>query len=232
MTTIVAEIGVNWNGDFELVREMVAYAKNCGCDAVKFQSFNEENVKDHPEKSKLLKSSISKSNIESINSISKEIGIEWFCTPMYEDAVDLLEPFVEKYKIREFDARLILKNSMTPLIKKILDTDKEIIASTSYLPINLNPVFSNVRWLYCIPKYPCALSDLNFSNLTNFYGYSNHCDDIIAPLTASILGANLIEIHITSDKTKDFFDNNVSFDYSELTQLMKYIRTSSQIKHD
>jgi sialic acid synthase SpsE len=232
MTYVVAEIGVNWNGDFNLVEEMIKNAKNSGCNAVKFQSFNEDIVKDHPEKSCLLQSSISSSNIEIIDSISKKIGIEWFCTPMYLESVDLLEPFVDKYKIREIDARSILNNKITPLIQKIFDTKKEIIAS-SEIPIDtiiLNN-YKNIKWLYCVPKYPCKLSDVNFKSIQKFYGYSNHCPNIVAPLSAHILGCEIIEIHITSDKNKSFFDNNVSFDYTELNNLMKMMHQFDEIQN-
>ena len=99
MSFIVAEIGVNWNGDFELAKKLMEMAKTTDCNAVKFQSFNEEIVKDHPESSRLMKSSISKQNIEEINKLAKLVGIEWFCTPMYLEAVDLLEPFVKRFKI-------------------------------------------------------------------------------------------------------------------------------------
>ena len=63
-----------------------------------------------------------------------------------------------------------------------------------------------------------------------FNGYSNHYPHLLAPLAASILGADIIEIHITSDKNRDFIDNNVSLDYSELTELVKLIRLSDKIK--
>ena len=69
LTFIVAEIGVNWNGDAILLENMIENAKKAGCNAVKFQSFDEKIVKDHPQSSHLLKSSVSKSNIELINLI-------------------------------------------------------------------------------------------------------------------------------------------------------------------
>ena len=59
MVFVVAEIGVNWDGDFEIAKSMMKNAKNAGCNAVKFQSFNEDVIKDHPQKSRLFKSSIS-----------------------------------------------------------------------------------------------------------------------------------------------------------------------------
>jgi len=59
MTIVVAEIGVNWEGDFELVKEMMEKSKSVGCDAVKFQAFNKETIGNHPLSVRLLKSSIS-----------------------------------------------------------------------------------------------------------------------------------------------------------------------------
>ena len=66
MTFFVAEIGVNWDGSFELAKQMIEKSKEAGCDAVKFQAFTEEMVKDHPAHARLIKSSISKTNIEII----------------------------------------------------------------------------------------------------------------------------------------------------------------------
>jgi N,N'-diacetyllegionaminate synthase len=66
--------------------------------------------------------------------------------------------------------------------------------------------------------------------MNNFDGYSNHCPHFLAPLTAVILGSKIIEVHITSDKSKNFADNAVSFDYDELENLIKLIRLAETIK--
>jgi len=228
---VVAEIGVNWDGDYELVQEMIQTAKRTRCDAVKFQCFNEELIKNHPEKSRLMKSSISKENIEKINQITNDVGIEWFSTPMYPEAVDLLEPFVKRFKIREFDGRNLIENKTTELFDRVQKTDKEIIVSSQSSPKN-SEFYNNskISWLYCIPKYPCDLEDLDFTNFKDFDGYSNHSPYLIAPLTAVILGSKIIEIHITSNKNKNFIDNNVSFDYDELDNLLQLIRETEKIK--
>ena len=63
MTYVVAEIGVNWNGSLDLAKEMMEKSKNAGCDAVKFQAFDETIVGQHLEKDRLLKTSINKHNI-------------------------------------------------------------------------------------------------------------------------------------------------------------------------
>jgi N,N'-diacetyllegionaminate synthase len=231
MTFIIAEIGVNWDGDFQLVKEIMIESKKNGCDAVKFQSYTHDMIKSHPEHERLIKSSISKDNIDEIDNIAKHVGIEWFCTPMYPEAVDLLNPYVKRFKIRESDSRILLKNETSDIIDNVLSTKKEIIASSESNPIN-SKYYDKIKWLYCIPKYPCNLSDLSFGHLDDYFGYSNHCPNIIAPLTAAILGSKIIEIHITSSKSKNFIDNPVSFDYGELRQLTKMIRDFEKISID
>jgi sialic acid synthase SpsE len=230
MVFVVAEIGVNWDGNFDLAKSMMNNAKEAGCNAVKFQAFDESIVKNHLEKSRLMSSSITKANVETINELAKSVGIEWFCTPMYPAAVDILEPYVSKFKIREFDGRLLLEGKTTEMLDLVLKTDKEIIVSTKKSPKNTKYFgHSKIKWLYVVPKYPCSLSDLDFTNIKNFDGFSNHCPYIIAPLTAVILGAKIIEVHITSDKSKNFIDNNVSLDYTQLKNLVEMIRDSQQI---
>lgn len=231
MTFVVAEIGVNWDGSVKLLEDMITNAKESGCDAIKFQSFNEEIVKDHPQASRLLKSSISKSNVEMVNEMAKKIDIEWFCTPMYSKAVDILDPYVKRFKIRFEDGKILLENKISDLCKRVLGVGKEVFVSTQNSPRNCkfydNP---SIKWLYCVPKYPCSFDDLNFKEISDFNGYSNHCPKILAPLTAAILGSEIIEVHITADKSKDFIDNSVSFNYEELRELLRQLRDSEKIK--
>ena len=230
-TFVIAEIGVNWDGDFELAKDMMTQAKKAGCRAVKFQAYNYEHIKDHPEAPRLIKSAITNVNISKIDQIAKTVGIEWFCTPMYPEAVDFLDSYVSKFKIRWSDGNELLKNNESKILEKILDTRKEVMISCDTNP--KNSTFyddSNISWLYCIPKYPCELNDFDFTNIQDYDGFSNHCTHFLAPLSAVILGAKIVEIHITSDKSKDFFDNNVSFDYNELSELMNLILLAEKIK--
>lgn len=231
MSFIIAEIGVNWDGDLSLAEDMMIHAKNSGCDAVKFQAFNKNIIGNHPEYERLIKTSISESNVKKINELSQTIGIEWFCTPMYVEAVDFLDPYVKRFKIREFDSRQLLENKTTDMVEKVLGTGKEVIISSQHSLENSK--FYNhpkIKWLYCVPKYPCSLEEIDFSELGKFDGFSNHCPQIVAPLSAAILGAEIIEMHITSSKTKNFVDNNVSFDYDELEEVVRLIRLSEKIK--
>ena len=230
MVFITAEIGVNWDGNFILMEKMMRDAKNAGCDAVKLQAFDEKIVSEHPKKSRLLKSSVSRDNIEQINSISKKMNIEWYCTPMYPDAIDFLDSFVKRYKIRYNDSLPLHENKTTPLISKALETEKQIIVSTQKNPKQLELYNNNnVKWLYVVPKYPCSIDELDFSNLSDFDGFSNHCTHFLAPLSAAILGTKMIEIHVTSNKDKDFIDNPVSFDTNETKKLINLIRYAEKI---
>lgn len=231
MSFIITEIGVNWDGDYELLEKMMQKAKNCSCDAVKFQAYSLDMIKNHPLKERLAKSAVTEENVERVDKIAKTVGIEWFCTPMYEEAVDFLDPYVKKFKIREYDSRELIENKRTKLFDKVFDTGKEIIISTNKSPKSCR-FFKEprIKWLYCIPKYPCELEFIDFSNLKDFNGYSNHHPHFIAPLSAVILGAGIVEIHITSDKSKNFVDNNVSFDFKELENLMELIHKVEKIK--
>ena len=231
MVFVTAEIGMNWDGDFGLIEKMMNDAKDTGFDAVKLQSFDEKIISEHPEKTRLLKSSVTRNNIEQINTISKKIDIEWYCTPMYPDAIDFLDPFVKRYKIRYNDSLPLHENRMTPLITKALETGKQVIISTQKNPKQLELYSNNnVKWLYVVPKYPCSIDELDFLNLNDFDGFSNHCRHFLAPLSAVILGAKMIEIHVTSNKDKDFMDNPVSFDTTESKNLINLIRYTEKIQ--
>jgi len=230
MTFIVAEIGVNWDGDFDLVKKMMLNAKQADCNAVKFQSFNEDTVKDHPQKERLLKSSITEDNIHEIDRIANTVDVEWFSTPMYPDAVDFLDSFVKRFKLRFHDGVSLLENKTTKLFEKIISTKKEVIVSSQTSPLN-SKFYENeqIKWLYVVPKYPCKIEDIDFTRIKEFNGYSNHCPHILVPLAATILGANIIEVHITSDKSGDFVDNPVSFDFNELKNLVGLIRQAEKL---
>ncbi|MEM3008114.1 MAG: N-acetylneuraminate synthase family protein [Candidatus Nitrosotenuis sp.] len=231
MVFVVAEIGVNWDGDFELAKDMMYNAKKAGCDAVKFQAYLAESVEKHPQYLRLLKTAISPKNIKKIDELAKSVGIEWFCTPMYPQAVEFLNPYVKKFKIRVHDGKPLFENKKSELISKVLETGKEVIISSQISPRNTKYFdHPQISWLYCVPKYPCNFEDLDFSSIRDFDGYSNHCTHFLAPLTAVSLGAKIIEVHITSDKSQNFIDNAVSFDYNELTKLVELVRLSEKIR--
>ena len=224
MTEIIAEIGINWDGNFDLLNEMMEKSKEAGCDLVKLQAFERATTNNHPQTERLLKSAVTNKNIEKINDLAKSNNIEWFCTPMYPDAVKLLEPYLNQFKIREFDARKLANGKSSEMIDLIIATKKPIIASSEEIPKKNDSIKSRIKWLYCIPKYPCDYKKIDFQKMKKFDGFSNHCPQIDAPIDAAKNGAKIIEVHITSNKKDDFIDNNVSFDYNQLSELVLQIR--------
>ena len=231
MVFFVAEIGVNWDGDIKIASNMMKTAKEVGFNAVKFQAFNEDIIAEHPEKNRLSKSVITKENIESISNLSKSIGIEWFCTPMYVEAVDFLEPYVKRFKIRVSDGKPLLQNKTSPLLDRIFETNKEIIVSSQHSPKNTKfEKHPGIKWLYCVPIYPCKLDEVDLKNMNEFNGYSNHCPNIAAPITSAILGAEIIEVHVTSNKMSDFVDNPVSFNFEDSKKMIDLISSAIKIK--
>ena len=225
MTEIIAEIGINWDGNFDLLNEMMAKSKEAGCNLVKLQAFERATTNNHPQTERLLKSAVTNKNIEKINDLAKSNNIEWFCTPMYPDAVKLLEPYLNQFKIREIDARELANGKSSEMIDLIIETKKPIIASSEHIPKRNDSIKSRIRWLYCVPKYPCDYKEIDFEKMKKFNGFSNHCPQIDAPINAAKNGAEVIEVHITSNKEDDFIDNNVSFDYNQLSELIFQIRS-------
>jgi len=80
MVFVIAEIGVNWDGDFDIAKDMMKKAKEFGCNAVKFQAFKKEMVKAHPENKRLEKSAISESNVKQICAYGHVTKPMKFCT--------------------------------------------------------------------------------------------------------------------------------------------------------
>jgi len=193
---------------------MVKECSILGIDRVKFQCLSKWKIDRHPELDWYGDASVTKDNIEKIDRICHNHHIKWFATPYYKEAVDLLEPYVDMYKIRYGD-RLNRE-----IIDKCLHTHKKVIISTDR-PIQ-SPDYTHE--IYCIPKYPTDFGEINFDMVRTMKGYSNHCLDPLAILKAHRLGAEYIEFHITSDSSKFTIDNKVSFNFGQLEEIMKWIK--------
>ena len=225
MVFLIAEIGVNWDGNFDLLEKMAFISKQVGFDAVKLQAFNEQMIEKNPIHKRLLKSAVSISNIQKISDIMKKIGIEWFCTPMYEEAIGILDPYVNRFKIRELDARDLENKDSLKILDLALEKNKQVIVSSQILPKKSKYYKNNkIKWLYCVPKYPCELEEYDFSKIEEFNGLSNHCLDREAIINAVKHNVEIIELHVTLNKDEDYIDNNVSFDFNECDNIIKDIR--------
>ena len=192
----VAEIGCSWNGDFGLLDNLMNKSKEAGFNAVKLQAFNEKHWKNWPQYPKLKDNAVTEDNVWIINQIAIDNKIEWFATPCYPEAVEWLNPYVNRFKIRYAD------NKNKELIDYCYRTGKPVIISGIDI--------------YCIPKYPTQPEDIDFKDMANKLGYSNHCKDWPTVHSALSLGLEYYEIHMVLYHSKQFVDDNVSYTFEEI----------------
>lgn len=215
MLKITAEIGSHWLGDFKLLECLVAHCKQIGFDYVKLQAISKARLARHPELDYYESSSVDNRNISQIAEIMKKYSMEWYVTPTYPEAVEILEPYVNTYKIAAYD----MENEQ--LKEKVFSTGKRVFVSTSR-PFKHDD--KRILNLYCISRYPTPYTDINWDMLQYFDGYSCHTPEFRAVFKAIEKGAQYIEIHVTPSKAKFFLDNPVSFSITECYDLVRWAR--------
>ena len=248
----IAEAGVNHNGSLKIALKMVDVAKNCGADAIKFQSFKTENLilpqapksKYHIETTgsdkkqtwfNLLKTQeLSFEMHKKIIKYCKKRKIIFLSTPYDEESVDMLEKLnVEAYKIASTD------NTNLPLLNYIAKKRKPMFISTAMT--NIREVQDAVKCvkkyipnkfvlLQCTGNYPSKNLDSNLKVMLTYkkkfrclYGYSDHTLDFINPVAATALGASVYEKHFTLDRKLDGPDHRMSLLPSELKRTIEII---------
>lgn len=223
-TIIIAEVGECFNGDIEIAKRLIYEAKEAGCDIVKFQTLDYENISDDdPESEWFKKIALNPDKIGILIKYAREADIEILFTPEnIKTAKWLLEQGLRDVKIPSSTV------ANKELITFINDNFERVFMSTGMASLDeANDAvrsLSNVRDLYimhCVSEYPTgplleqrglkALSHedvrLNMMKiLMELFpqykvGYSDHTDGILAPIVAVAAGARVIEKHITLDRT-------------------------------
>lgn len=244
-TFIIAEIGINHNGDIKLAKKLIDIAKEAGCDAVKFQKRTIDIVYTPEDLARPRENPFGSTNgdlkrglefgekeYRIIDSYCKKRGIMWFASPWDEQSVDFLEKFkVPCYKI----ASACLTND--DLLKKIKKTKKPIIMSTGMsTQAQIKHAVKllgekNTAILQCTATYPSQDSDLNLNTITWFrktfkcpIGYSGHETGIVESVVAVVLGANIVERHITTDRAMWGSDQAASLEPNGLQRVVRDIR--------
>lgn len=249
---IIAEVGVNHNGELKKALKLIDIAADAGADSVKFQTFKAEQVV--TEKGKMAdyqKKNMGKiiSQREMIRQFEleekfyapilkrcKQKNILFLSTPHGgKESVDFLESLnVCAYKIGSGD----LTNYM--LLKKITKTKKPMVLSTGmatlkevkkaikYIKNNGN---NKIIVLHCTTNYPCPLNEVNLAamhtmmnELNVLVGYSDHTTDIQTAIMGAALGMAVYECHFTLDKKLSGPDHKASADPKELMEKIKAIR--------
>lgn len=247
-TYIIAEIGVNHNGDINLALKMIDAAYEAGADAVKFQSFKSDKlVSRFAEKAKyqqdhtgtnetqlemLKKLELSPEDHLIIKEYCAKKNIDFLSTPFDEEtAIFLKEIGIHAYKVGSGDLTNI------PFLRKIDEFGLPIILSTGMS--NLGEIEealevinkSSIALLHCTSSYPAPVEDINLRAMVTIQkafnkvvGYSDHTEGIEIALAAVALGARIIEKHFTLDKNLPGPDHKASLEPHEFKQLVKSIR--------
>lgn len=250
-TFIIAEIGINHNGDVNNAKKLIDVAVFADCDAIKFQKRNP--VIAVPDDQKNLKRStpwgemtylsykkrieFGKEEYSIIDQYAKEKEILWFASPWDEDSVVFLEQM-------NVPAHKIPSACITDfkLLRRVKETGKPIIMSTGMSTldqidkaIEILGGTDNLILMHCTSTYPTSPAETNLKVITYLLenydcpiGYSGHEVGLQITYAAVALGAQLIERHITLDRTMWGTDQAASVEPFGLLRLVRDIRVVGQ----
>ena len=234
-TTIIAEIGSNWEGNLDIAKKIILECKKAGADAVKFQMWRAKDLysETHPDWNTIQKSELTFKKAEKIKKISDNLGIEFMCSAFYPEAVQFLESLnVQRYKIAS--RTCLLKD---PFSRETLEnkakTKKSMIISMGMGgdKKKIQKIFlkNKIIFCYCISEYPLEFNKINWKKAVNYDGFSDHTMDITASILFTILKKQkksreiIIEKHIKLQNSKGP-DASTSIDTTQLSILISHIR--------
>ena len=232
---VVAEIASNWEGSFSKATKLIQESKNSGVDAVKFQMWRANDLYNskHPNWKFIKKSEVTFDKAKKLKRIADKVGIEFFCSAFYPDAIRFLEKLnVKRYKIASRTCLLKDPFSLETLQEKS-DTQKPVIISMGMggNRKKIENIFSKNQkiFCYCISEYPAHVNKIDWKNAIKFDGFSDHTLGIIAPIIFAMLKKQqkskniLIEKHVKLNNSRGP-DASSSIDSEELSELVKIIR--------
>lgn len=239
---VVAEIGNNHEGNYQLAAEMVRQAARTGVGAVKFQTMRAAHFvrrADSARFERLKRFELSREQFASLSELAHELGLLFISTPFYLEGAAFLEPLVNAYKIASGD------NDFFPLLDRVAHTGKPVLVSTGVSDLaQIAAAVGSLRaqWhaqsrtgelglLHCVSSYPTPPEQANLRSIPFLaarfdctIGYSDHTLGIEAAILAVAAGARIVEKHFTFDKHhSDFRDHQLSADPAEMEMLVKRI---------
>ena len=252
MVYIIAEIGCNHNGDFNLAKKMVDVAVECGVDAVKFQTFKADLlISKYAPKAEYQKKTTGTEDSQlemtrrlelsfeeylELRDYCLEKGVDVFSTPFDEESLDfLISTDMPVYKIPSGEITNL------PYLEKIGKQNKKVILSTGMatleeihaaVKILEDNGTEDISILHCTTEYPTKYPDLNLNVISTLkkkfpnqkIGYSDHSIGYEVPIAAATLGAEIIEKHFTLDNDMPGPDHKASATPDILERLVKGVR--------
>lgn len=216
---IIAEIGINWNGEFDKFEEMIRQCKVGGADYVKFQWYDAIKLFGQRNGQSRLKFELSKEQILTLESICNAYGIEWGISVFDRSRFDFVHDKAKPSFIK-IASRTLSKD------KKLVDYmrfgDLPLFGSLGMISFDELPsdIVTNMRFFNCISEYPTSVLSLKkFNYDDNIVGLSDHSLGIGYALHNISLGANWIEKHFTLNKSSSGRDHPGSMDVRDLRNL-------------
>ena len=249
---IIAEAGVNHNGNIELAYKLIDAAKKAGVDCIKFQTFKtekviskntematyqKENLKNGETQYEMVKKlELSYQNFRDLKDYCQKIEIQFLSTPDEEESLDFLVDELKMNTIKIGSGEL----TNYPYLKKIALKNRNIIISTGMSNLaEIEKALECIRKyndkeitvLHCTTNYPCPMKEVNLLAMNTVkeafkvkVGYSDHTLGIEVPIAAVALGAEVIEKHFTLDKNMEGPDHKASLNPEELKLMVDGIR--------
>jgi N,N'-diacetyllegionaminate synthase len=246
---VIAEIGNNHEGNFELAKKLVHLAKNCRVHAVKFQTFNPHfyvSPSEGKRLQQLQKFRLTYEQFSELATLAHSLGLVFISTPFDLESARFLRLHVDAFKISSGD------NNFYELINEVVSSRKPVILSTGLS--NLDSIDRTMRFiqdtstrhgialpitiLHCVASYPVPPDEINLNSipflknkLKNYnciMGFSDHTVGIDASILAVAVGARVIEKHFTIDHNySEFRDHQLSADPTEMKELAQRVQTAS-----
>lgn len=254
-TYIIAEIGINHNGDMNIAKKLIDIAAVAGCDAVKFQKRNPDVCVPEHQKNVMRDTpwgqmtyleykhmvEFGKEQYDEIDAYCKEKEIAWSASPWDLDSLDFLNgydiPFIK------IPSAMLTNDE---LLKESVKTGKKIILSVGMSTeeeinhaVGILKGAKEFALLHCNSTYPAPIEELNLSAIKTLkqkykceVGYSGHEFRLGTSVASIYLGASIIERHITLDRTMWGTDHMSSVEPQGLIKLVKGIRELEQAYGD
>ena len=255
-TFIIAEIGINHNGDLDLAYRLVNEAADAGADAVKFQKRTVEKVYsqaelDAPRESPFgttngdLKGGLelSRRTYDYLENVCSKIGLKWFASPWDLESVDFLAPYDPKFI--KIPSALIVDHELIAYAGKFCET---LILSTGMSTreeiedaVEVGRGAADDLWIAaCTSIYPCPERYINLRYIETLefvypdcrIGYSGHEKGIATSVAAVALGATFVERHFTLDRTMYGSDQSASLEPQGFAKMVRDIRAVEEAMGD
>jgi len=216
---IISEIHPQFLGSSNELKRVILQSKIGGSDYVKVQLYSSKNLFNNQDRDYL---EISKNELKEIKKFSEDHGIELTASIFDEERLDWCEDL--NFSLYKIASRTL--NEDKKLCEKIISTKKETIISLGMYDISKGAPYleKNIKYLYCVSKYPTALTEIDMPNFEESFidGYSDHTIGIASCIYAVARGAQIIEKHYSNNKSLNVSTqqaHSCSMNLNELSQI-------------